>query len=162
RPLAHIASSPRSAGVLLESMGYGEMHHRVVHEPGEDRIDGAGTTVGLCARDAYAPRNLAPMGECLRLHRSVIDMAGIFSCESLRVTRIAERTHHREDELVCRGGQQSRISAGPRPGVAAQQLIAADRSDDLRGTRHEVIDRLGIALAPQASGLGAESEALLR
>ena len=39
RPLADIAGAPGGAGILLEAVRHREMHHRVVGEPREQRIE---------------------------------------------------------------------------------------------------------------------------
>ena len=52
RPLADVARAPGAAGVLLEAVRDREMDHRVMREPGEDRVERLGVRVLAPALDA--------------------------------------------------------------------------------------------------------------
>ena len=40
RALADVARAPGAAGILFETVRRGQMDHRVMREPGKDRVDG--------------------------------------------------------------------------------------------------------------------------
>ena len=58
RPLADIAGSPGGAGILLEPVRHGQMDHRVVREPREQRVE-SGALVAA-APDAEVAGDASP------------------------------------------------------------------------------------------------------
>ena len=54
RPLADVARAPGGAGILLEAVRHGQMHHGVVGEPREHRIERR--DVGAARREMRRPR----------------------------------------------------------------------------------------------------------
>ena len=68
RTLADVARSPGRAGILLESVRHGQMDHRIVREPREQRVEGG--TLVAAAPDAEMARD-APQSVAAGARRSL-------------------------------------------------------------------------------------------
>ena len=162
RALADVTGAPRAAGILLKTVSHAEMHYRVVHQPGKNRVDRAGATIAVGARDADATGQVPPEAGRLRLDRRLIDAAAVAGCEVLGTLRIGHRPDHGKDEFVGGPGSHRRVGAAAAPAVGVQELVATYGVDALGCTRHQVIDGLRIASAPDFLRVRPETESLLR
>ena len=160
RALADVAHAPGGAGVLLEAVRRRQMHHGVVRQPRQDRVDRRGVGVGSPAGDPDAARDGAPGAIRARQHRHVVDAAGVFRRQRLGALRIGHRADHGESERVRRARAQGDEGAAAALAVGVKQLVAADGLDALGRARDEAKDRLRIVAPPLVHGIGPEGELL--
>ena len=146
RPLADIAGSPGGARVLFEPMRHRQMNHRVMREPREQRVEsGALVAAALDAEVAGDSSPEAPRGQ---KQARVLDAMLKFGGKLFRRFGIGHRTNDGEAELAHRPRAQRQI--GPVPGlpIGVEQLVAANRFEGLGGAGDQMVDRVGVALAP--------------
>ena len=113
RPLADVAGAPGGAGVLLEAVRDGEVDHRVVGKPREDRVEGRDLRTG--ARDAHAAGDVTPVRGGRRRHLGFVDAARVFVGKPLRLLGIGHRADHRKGERGRRDGPDRGAGAAARP-----------------------------------------------
>ena len=81
RALACVARAPRGAPVLLQAMRHGEVHHGVVREPREQRIERR--NVGSATGDPQAARDVRPVSCGRRQHGRILDATRVLRREAL-------------------------------------------------------------------------------
>ena len=79
RALAHVARAPGGAAGLLEAMRHGQVHHGVLREPGEDRVD-RGDALAVAAQ-AQVAGDVLPVPRGGREARGIVDAPGVFRRE---------------------------------------------------------------------------------
>ena len=98
RALADVAGAPGSAAELLEAVRHGEVDHRVVRQPREERVE-RGDALAV-AGEAEAARHLLPVSPRRRQHRGILDASCIFRGQAVRLRGIVERSDDGEAQRL--------------------------------------------------------------
>ena len=157
RPLADIAGSPGGAGILFEPVRHGQMDHGIVGEPREQRVERR--ALGAAARDAKVAGDAFPVACGRRQKLPVIVAMPIFPGKFFRRGWIGHRTGDGETEFVhgpCAKSHIAPMGVMSRLPIKVEQFVATDRLDRIRRAGREMIDGVGIMLAPKRLWVGAE------
>ena len=150
------------AGILLQPVRHGEMDHRVMREPGE-AASRAPRPRAPAAGEPQAARHVRPDSAWpAPASRRPRHAGGVARRQALGLGRIGQRADDGEAEAGRRAGAQRDVPAAARLPVGVEQLVAADRLDRVGRAGDQMIDRVGIALAPEPVRVGPEGDALAR
>ena len=157
RPLADVARAPGRAARLLQTMRHGQVHHGVLRQPGEDRVDRRDTLAP--AAHAQTTGDVQPVPLRRREARRLVDAGAVPRRKALRRSPIGQRPDDGEGERLRRPRSQRHDGATARLAVDVEKLVTAQRLDRVRRADHEMVDGVRIALAPERGRVGAEGDA---
>src|ERR1019366_1178088 len=145
-PLADVAGSPGGTGILFEPVRHAQMDLRIVGEPREQRVEGG--AFGPAACDTEVAGDAFPIACGWRKDIPIADAALIFDGKLFRSVRICHRTGGGETERAHQPRPKRQI--GPLPGlpIGVEQLVATECIDRFRRACNEMIDSVGVMLAP--------------
>ena len=161
RPLADVARAPGGAAVYCSSP-CGTVRWIIALCASQGKSVSSAATPGAGAVEAEAAGDVVPVARRRAEHRGFVDAARrIRSASRSASARIGHRAGDGEAKATSSGGVRSAtIGAAAGSAVGVEQLVAADRLDGVGRAGDEMVDGLGIALAPEPVRVGAEGDAL--